>query len=68
MDWTKAPKKKIRLSKGLNLAWVDLSTLDLAVVRKLANTEPDPQGGIKAENLWFEAQIEIQRRQRHSVT
>jgi hypothetical protein len=38
MDWTKAPKKKIRLSKGLNLAWVDLSTMDLAVVRKLANT------------------------------
>ena len=64
MDWTKAPKKKIRLSKGLSLAWVDLSTLDLAVVRKLANTPPDPDGGMKAENLWFEAQMEIRRRNR----
>ena len=62
MDWTKAPKKKIRLSKGLFLGWVDLSTLDLAVVQKLANTAPDPDGGMKAENLWFEAQMEIQRR------
>ncbi len=61
MTWEKAPKTSIRLGK-FRLTWVDLSGESDDLIRSLANRQPAPEEGQKAENLWFEANMEVQRR------
>jgi len=64
MDWTKTPKKKIQLTKGFSMGWFDLSRVSLADLRTFAKKPPQADSDPKAHDLWFEAQMEIQRRTR----
>ena len=61
MTWATATKASVKLGK-FRLTWVDLSGESDASVLRLANRQPAPEEGQKAENLWFEANMEVQRR------
>jgi len=64
MDWTKPPKKRIQLTKGFSMGWFDLSSVSLADLRAFVKNPPHPDADQNAHNIWFEAQIEISRRNR----
>ena len=64
MDWTKPPKKRIQLTKGFSMGWFDLSRVPLADLRAFVKNPPGANADQHAHNVWFEAQMEIQRRKR----
>ena len=64
MDWTKPPKKRIQLTKGFSMGWFDLSSVSLADLRAFVKNPPAANADQHAHNVWFEAQMEIQRRNR----
>ena len=64
MDWTKAPKKKIRLAKSFSMGWFDMSGFSLADLRKITKSPPPNGSEPKAHDFWFEAHMEIRRRNR----
>ena len=64
MDWTKPPKKRIQLTKGFSMGWFDLSRVPLADLRAFVKNPPAANADQHAHNVWFEAQMEIQRRKR----
>lgn len=64
MDWTKPPKKRIQLTKGFSMGWFDLSSVSLDDLRAFVKSPPAANADQHAHNVWFEAQMEIQRRKR----
>ena len=64
MDWTKPPKKRLQLTKGFSMGWFDLSRVSLAELRAFVKNPPAANADQHAHNVWFEAQMEIQRRKR----
>ena len=64
MNWAKPPKKRIQLTKGFSMGWFDLSRVSLADLRAFVKNPPAANADQHAHNLWFEAQMEIGRRNR----
>lgn len=64
MDWTKPPKKRLQLTKGFSMGWFDLSRVSLADLQAFVKNPPAANADQHAHNVWFEAQMEIQRRKR----
>ena len=64
MDWTKPPKKRLQLTKGFSMGGFDLSRVSLADLRAFVKNPPAANADQHAHNLWFEAQMEIGRRNR----
>lgn len=56
------PTKKLKLTKGFSMTWFDLSSLSDDELDERAKNPPPIDAEPKEHDLWFEVQMERQRR------